>query len=160
MSTSETGPSRLSFLIALFAAPALFGIAVWAFGLMGDYASRFSLAGAFGLVTVLPAWFTAFAWLAWRDTKIGQTDMWPRVKAALSANFVSLVIFPALILLMSASGDYEALMKSGTLDASTEEPLTPRGAAIAAALMAFALGLVFLPVLAWIFERVSRVVGR
>ncbi len=154
---------KLPFLIALFAAPALFGAAVSVFGFMGDYGSRFMLAGAFGMIAVLPAWFTAYVWLAWRDPPA--PGMKPRVKAALAANFVSLVIFPALIVLLAATGQYEALFAQGegavTVEASDfPDPPSPRDAAIAAAVVAFMLGLVFLPVFAAIFAWVERRLAR
>ena len=152
---------KLPFLIALFAAPALFGAAISLFGLMGDYGSRFMLAGAFGMIAVLPAWFTAYVWLAWRDPPA--PGLKPRVKAALAANFVSLVIFPALIVLLAVTGQYEPLFVPGEGAVAVEaagvefpDPPTPRDAAIAAAVVAFMLGLVFLPVLAAIFSWVER----
>ncbi len=150
---------KLPFLIALFAAPALFGAAISLFGLMGDYGSRFMLAGAFGMIAVLPAWFTAYVWLAWRDPPA--PGLKPRVKAALAANFVSLVIFPAIIVLLAATGQYEALFAQGDGAVAVEamefpDPPTPRDAAIATAVVAFMLGLVFLPVMAALFSWVEK----
>lgn len=160
MSRSDR-PSRLAFFTALFAAPALLGVAVWAFSLMGEYAGRFSQAGALGLLVVLPAWFTAFAWLAWRDTVQGSIGLKSRVKAGLSANFASLMIFPALVLLASSSGTYMELVQANSGAVGEGEPATPRDAAIATAIVSFLLGLIFMPILAWIFEKVSaRIPGR
>lgn len=154
--------SRLPFLIALFAAPAVFGALIWAFGLMGDYAGRFTLAGTLGLLAVLPAWLTAYPWLAWRDPPA--PGMKPRVKAALAANFASLVIFPAIIVLLYATGGYDALFAGEAADAvAGGDPLavpSPRDAAMGAAIVSFLLGLVFLPVFAalfsWIEGRLTR----
>lgn len=153
---------KLPFLIALFAAPAILGAATGVFGLMGDYGSRFMLAGALGLIAVLPAWFTAYPWLAWRDPP--RPGMKPRVKAALAANFASLVIFPAIIMLLAATGGYEALFSNTGAETVTTggdlpDAPTPRDAAIASALVAFLLGLVFMPVLAALFAWVERKLG-
>lgn len=157
--------SRLPFLIALFAAPAILGAAASVFGFMGDYGSRFMLAGTLGLLAVLPAWFTAYPWLAWRDPPV--PGMRPRVKAALSANFASLMIFPAIIMLMSALGSYETLFEGGAAaiqddgaTALSEETPSPRDAAIASAVVAFLLGLVFMPMLAALFAWVERKITR
>jgi len=152
--------TRLPFLIALFAAPALLGAATGVFGLMGDYGSRFMLAGALGLIAVLPAWLTAYPWLAWRDPPA--PGMKPRVKAALSANFASLVIFPAIIMLLATTGAYDTVFAAGpSLDVAAEFPdvPSPRDAAIASAVVAFMLGLVFMPVLAALFSWVERKLG-
>lgn len=153
--------SKLPFLIALFAAPALLGAATSVFGLMGDYGSRFMLAGALGLIAVLPAWFTAYPWLAWRDPPA--PGMKPRVKASLAANFASLVIFPAIIMLLVTTGGYDALFPPIDAQSAVEggsemfpDPPTPRDAAIAAAVVAFLLGLVFMPMLAALFSAVER----
>ena len=152
----------LPFLIALFAAPALLGLIVGGFSFLGDYGSRFGLAGALGLVSVLPAWFTAYAWLAWRDGRA--PGMKPRVKAALAANFASLVIFPAIIMLLAATGTYAEVFTAGDAVAVTVEGSgvdlsgqpNPRDASIAAAIVAFLLGLVFMPILAALFAWVER----
>ena len=148
--------SRLPFLIALFAAPAFLGAAASVFGLMGDYGSRFMMAGALGLLAVLPAWFTAYPWLAWRDAPA--PGMKSRVKAALSANFASLVIFPGIVMLMAWLGTYDALFPAVEQSAGAEFPdtPTPRDAAIESAIVAFLLGLVFMPMLAAIFAWVER----
>jgi len=149
--------SRLPFLIALFAAPAILGAAASLFALMGEYGTRFAVAGAFGLLAVLPAWFLVFPWLAWRDPL---ADGWkPRVKTSLAANFASLVIYPALIVLLVATGNYEAMFPAaGTEGAVAEfaENPVPRDAALISAIMAFMLGLVFMPMLAALFTWVER----
>ena len=152
--------SRLPFLIALFAAPALLGAAASLFALMGEYGTRFAVAGAFGLLAVLPAWFLVFPWLAWRDPL---ADGWkPRVKTSLAANFASLVIYPALIMLLVATSSYETMFPAVEAGASTEftENPVPRDAALISAIMAFMLGLVFMPMLAalfsWIEGRLTR----
>ena len=150
---------KLPFLIALFAAPALLGAVTSLFGLMGDYGSRFMLAGALGLIASLPAWFTAYPWLAWRDPPA--PGMKPRVKAALAANFAALVIFPAIIVLLSATGGYDALFPVGETKGDLfPDPPSPRDAAIASAVVAFMLGLVFMPTLAAIFSWVERKLTR
>jgi len=157
--------SKLPFLIALFAAPAVLGAVTSIFGLMGDYGSRFMMAGALGMIAVLPAWFTAYVWLAWRDPPV--PGMKPRVKAALAANFASLVIFPALIMLLAATGSYETLFADGAVPVTVQggpsalsEMPPPRDAAIAAAVVAFMLGLVFMPMLAALFAWVERMLVR
>jgi hypothetical protein len=165
--TPQTGTrSALPFVIALFAAPAALAAIAGIFFQLGDYGSRFGLAGTLGLIAVLPAWFTAYAWLAWRDTLQGPPGMKPRVKASLAANFASLLIFPALIVLSVWAGGYEALFASentavivdGVEGALPEAP-SPRDAGIASATVAFLLGLVFMPLLAAIFSWVERKVG-
>ena len=158
---------RLPFLIALFLAPALLGLVIGGFSLLGDYGSRFGLAGALGLVSVLPAWFTAYFWLAWRDPPV--PGMKPRVKASLAANFASLVIFPAIIMALASTGQYDAIFADTAIadvavtaqEGTPEFPEvpSPRDASIAAAVIAFLLGLVFLPMLAAIFAWVERKVG-
>jgi len=148
--------SRLPFLIALFAAPAILGAAASLFALMGEYGTRFAVAGAFGLLAVLPAWFLVFPWLAWRDPL---ADGWkPRVKTSLAANFASLVIYPALIMLLVATGSYEAMFPAVEAGASTEfaDNPVPRDAALISAIMAFMLGLVFMPMLAALFTWIER----
>ncbi len=152
---------KLSFLIALFAAPALLGLVIGGFSQLGDYGSRFGVAGGFGLLCVLPAWFTAYVWLAWRDPPA--PGMKPRVKTALAANFASLIIFPAIIMLLASTGVYGDLMTASDVAVTVEGSDTdfstlpnPREASIAAALSAFLLGLVFMPLLAAIFAWVER----
>jgi len=114
-----------------------------------------------GMIAVLPAWLTAYPWLAWRDPPA--PGMKSRVKAALAANFASLVIFPAIIMLLAYTGGYDAVFPAGeAVVADTEFPDAPppRDAAIAAAVVAFLLGLVFMPMLAAIFAWVERKLSR
>ncbi len=152
--------TKLPFIIALLAAPALVGAAASVFGFMGDYGSRFMVAGGFGLVAVLPAWFLVYPWLAWRDPL---SNGWkPRVKSSLAANFASLVIYPAIIMLVVATDRYDVIFPAEEAAAGAEfsETPAPRDAALISAIMAFMLGLVFMPMLSalatWIERKVRR----
>lgn len=155
MQDNAARPSKVPFLIALFAAPALFGAGVGVFALMGDYGSRFAVAGGTALLLSLLPWFTAFAWLAWRDVKQGETSIGTLARTALFANCAQILIFPPLIWLMSRSEAFRSSMKiaedSAEMGAAPSEALTLFLGTVAA----FLVGIFVLPVLAAIFAWVG-----
>ena len=142
-------PSRLTFATCLFAAPLLFGAAIWLLGSGGDYLRRFAQVGALGMIISLPVWFSVFAWLAWRAVKRGETETRHFVFASLGANIASLLIYPAVIGLAVVTGEYRRAVDS--VPEGTELPPEPVQAALFAAGAAFVMGLFFLPVLAALF---------
>ncbi len=146
--------SKVAFLIALFGAPALFGALVWAFALLGDYAMRFSQVGAIGLLAMLPAWFIAFSWMAWRRADRGETGTRDFVLASLRANTASLVIFPMFVGLAVLTGGYEAMVASAPTTPDGPPPPGPAGLAVFFGLGVTLLGIFLMPVLAWIFAKI------
>lgn len=150
-------PNRLTFATCLFAAPLIFGAAVWALGSGGEYLRRFAQVGAMGLLISLPVWFTVFAWLAWRAAKRGETETRHFVFASLGANIASLVLYPAVVGLTVMTGHYERAIEA--VPDATELPPEPLTAALFAGGAAFFMGLFFLPVLAALFGWVGGMLG-
>ena len=154
-------PSKITFATCLFAAPLIFGAVLWLFGLGGEYLARFGQAGALALIVTLPAWFTAFAILAWRSAKAGKATTRDFVFLSLGANVASLVIYPVIVGLASLTGTYQRAIQSAASLATDESgpPPEPLEAAFFAGGVVFFLGLFFMPMLAGLFALVARKLG-
>ena len=159
MADTAPRPSRLPFLISLFAAPALFGAAVSLFALMGDYGSRFAVAGGTALLLSLFSWFTAFAWLAGRDVRQGETGLGTLARTALFANCAQILIFPPLIWLMSRTQAFRDSMELAEAGAEMGEAPSLMLTIFLGTVAAFLVGLFVLPTLAAIFAWVGKKVG-
>ena len=160
------GPSKITFVTCLLAAPAIFGGLSALLFLAGEYGSRFAFVGNGLLLLAMPAYLTVFVWLAWRAAKRGERDVRPYVMAGLGANAASLVIFPVLVYLAEFGGGdlsgmlAESWQESQSVAGATDDPVADEISLPFAAMMsgvaAFFVGLFTLPVLGALFGALAK----
>lgn len=157
-------PSRLTFVTCLLAAPVIFAAVTGLFDLGGEYLKRFAFVGRAGLLLSLPAWLTAFAWLAWRTAKRGETGIRPYVFASLGANAASLAIYPLMIFITEALGGGLAEQWRDAVVAMSEggdmaDAISFSTATLLSGCIVFFIGLFFMPMLGALFGWVAGLLG-